>query len=170
MVKIVFTASQTWIGRFIRWLTRGTVSHAMIEYSSSTWGGQWIAEATFTGVRMVPAIRARRHVVCEYECLFPTSLALKEVAQYVGDHYDYAGLLRFGGALLVWRLFRTKFRRPLHATSGQFCSEFVARFLQAAKIPGPDKWDPERISPERIREFCKGRCEYFRPINVCCFS
>src|SRR5512137_1618498 len=95
-VRIVFTASNTLIGKLIRWATNGRVSHVFIQYPDPLWGGEWAAEATVGGVRMVPVEKARHRVVAEYECLFDATAPLQSLWQHIGDHYDYPGLLYFG--------------------------------------------------------------------------
>lgn len=155
-VRIVFTASNSLIGRVIRWATNGRVSHVFIQYPDPLWGGEWAAEATVGGVRMVPAEKARHSIVAEYECLFDSAKALQSIRSHVGDRYDYAGLLYFGWAILMWRIFRKKVRRPFRSASEEFCSEFAALFLSAAEtlklvpsleglLPNPEQNDPERI-------------------------
>jgi len=161
MIKIVFTASDTWIGRLIRCLTRGKVSHVMIQYPSDLWGGEWIAEATATGVRKIPADRARHHVMAEFQCSFDPGPALKKISAHVGSSYDYAGVFVLAWAIVSWRLFRRKVRRPLNNTKGQFCSEFVSRFFRAADLPGTERWNPERSSPQRLLQYCTKHPDLF---------
>lgn len=165
MIKIVFTASNTWIGRLIRWFTRSKVSHVMLEYTSELWGGQWIAEATATGVRKVPARRARHDVVAEFECLFDADKAIKEIGKYVGLPYDYVGLIVFAWAVISWRYLKTKIRKPLNNTKGQFCSEFITHFFKAAQLVKTQKWDPELSKPGRLFNYCLKHEELFREVE-----
>lgn len=155
-VRIVFTASKFPLAKLIRWATKGRVSHAMILYDNPMWGGDWVAEATVGGVKMLPAEKVMHNAVAVFKCKFDTWPALQAIRQHVGDGYDYAGLLYFGWAILVWRLFRRKIRRPLRKSSEEFCSEFVAMFLAAAeklnKVPLLEGlWEnPERNDPETL--------------------
>lgn len=168
MIRIAFTASPRLLARLIRKMTHGRASHSFILYESQTWGGDWVAEATVGGVRMVPAEKSMHNVVAVYGCKFDASLALQKIRQHVGDGYDYAGLLFFGWAILMWRLFRVKVRRPWRSSSEEFCSEFVAMFLKACQdlelIPkqGALDPDPEKNNPEvlfSILEACPAHFE-----------
>lgn len=155
--RIVFTASTGWIGRLIRWVTRSKVSHVAIEYSSSTWGGQWIAEADWRGVWKVPAAKVKKNVYCEYKCKFDARPALQSIAGYVGTTYDYKGLFMLAWITAFWRIFRIKIRKPLWKTNSVKCSELVAKMLIAADPSNLvlQGWDPEMISPEDVRLFCE---------------
>ncbi len=153
MIKIVFTASRGFVGRAIRWLTRGRVSHVMIEYTSGAWGGSWIAEATAVGVRKVPSYKARHDVVAEFE--FDGEDGLKALSEYVGQNYDYAGIVVFGWALLWWRIFRRRLKKPTKNTKGQFCSELVSRLFIAKQLPETETWDPEKKTPEDLLAYCE---------------
>jgi hypothetical protein len=135
-VSLVFTTSNTLVSRIIRWFTNGRVSHAMILYDDPTWGGQWCAEATVGGVKMVPAEKAMKGVYAVYKCKFDALPALQAVREEIGDRYDYIGLLYFGWVILMWRLFKKKWKRPWRRAGEEYCSEFVAMMLLAAKKLG----------------------------------
>ena len=154
MVTIVFTAKTNWISRTILKLTGGKASHVFLEYDSELWGGRWAAEAGALGVRKIPAKMARHHVVAEFGCQFPTNEALRSVAHLVGQRYDIGGLLWFAWFIIAWRLFKKKIKKPLNNTKGQFCSEFVTRFLQAAGMYEREA-DPELTSPQELFEHCR---------------
>jgi hypothetical protein len=155
MVTIVFTAKDSWISGLIRWITRGKTSHVFLEYTSDLWGGRWAAESGSHGVRKIPASMARRntHIVAEFGCKFPTEAAIKKVAALIGERYDFGGLAVFAWAILTWRMCRKKFKKPMNNTRGQFCSEFVTRFLQAAGKYPADR-DPEFTSPQDLLDCC----------------
>ena len=153
-VQIVLTASPFPLAKLIRWMTNGRASHAMIQYDDLTWGGKWVAQASVGGVKMVRAEKAMHHVVAIFDCLFDAMPSLHAVRKHVGDRYDYLGLAFFGWALLVWRLFHRRIRRPWRNTTEEFCSEFVSLFLADAakrgivvnKLPA----DSTRTTPEQI--------------------
>ena len=166
MTKIVFTASDTLFGKLIRWFTRSQVSHAFIEFTSNRWGGQWVVESSLTGVRIVPAVRARHNIVCEYECKFDTAEAFKKVGGIVAERYDFAGIFVFVWVKILWRWARYKFKKPLNATKGQVCSEFVTRFLNASPFQDPRFADPELSSPSLIHLVCSENPEQFRIIEA----
>ena len=150
MNRIVLSASPVWLARLIRYMSSGRASHAMLQYSSELWGGEWIAEATIGGVQKRPAELRRHHVVHEFECLFDAREGLRGIRKLVGSHYDYEGLIFFGWVKLVWMLFHKKIRKPWHSTKGQFCSELIWRLFQNSNLPGTLEKDPEGITPEDI--------------------
>jgi len=155
-VRIVFTASNFPLSRLIRWATRGRVSHAMILYDDPLWGGEWVAEATIGGVKKLPAEKAMHNVYAVFECKFDAHPALQAIRNHIGDGYDYAGMAWAGWAILLWRLFRQKVRRPWRKSSEEFCSALIALFLWAAvklgSIERPSGLLTEASSnyPERI--------------------
>lgn len=126
------------------------------------WGGEWAVEAWATGVRAVPAWRARlnHRVVAVYECKFETAGALREVGKLVGQPYDFAGLIRLGW-VLFWRWLGVSVRKPLGSTRGQFCTEVIARFIMAAKLPEAQNWDPEALTPKDLVWYCRTHPEWF---------
>ena len=170
MTRIVFTASKSLFGELIRWATNGRVSHVFIQYPDPLWGGEWVAESTVGGVRMVPAEKSRHNIIAEYECLFDVAPALQAIRSHIGDRYDYRTLLYIGWAVLMWRLFRKKVRRPFKNTDEEFCSEFVSLFLTAAEqlklIPLLEgMWaNPEQNDPERLLDVLEGCPGSFRKV------
>ncbi len=152
-VRIIFTASKTWFGRAIRWLTNGTVSHAMLEYDSKLWGGRWVAEATIGGVRKVPSHKAKHNVVCEYRLKADPQKGCEAIREYFGNAYDYVDLFWTAWFIIAWRWLKMKVKKPLSSTKAQVCSELMARFVQPY-LDGSD-WDPETVTPEGLRKFCE---------------
>jgi len=136
--RLIWTASNFPIAKLIQAVTKDpavpvTPSHIMIGYDDELWGGQWVSESTVGGVHNLPAERRMHNVVAIVECLFDTKLALQDVRKYIGDNFDYPGLVFVGWAKLMWRLFRVKVRSPWHSTTAQFCSEYASRMLLAAE-------------------------------------
>lgn len=154
MVKLVFTASHTIGGKIIRWLTQSRVSHVMIQYESDLWGGEWVAEAMVKGVMKRPAEKARHHVVSEYYCNFDPKPGFRAIRKYFGDWFDFEGILVAGWIILIWRIFKRKIRVPFRTARNQFCSELVARFLEASSELPLQSWNFITVSPEEIEEFC----------------
>jgi len=166
-VTLVFTASQFFLSRLIRWITGGRTSHVMIEYPSALWGNRWAAEATVGGTRMIRADRVNHHVVAVYECRFNAQDALQAISGYIGDTgFDYPGLVSLAVPKLVWRWFRKKVRNPIHNNPGMFCSELVATMLMAAKLPGTENWIAEEITPEDILKYCENTPSWFNRLNI----
>lgn len=153
-VRLVFTASKTWFGRLIRWLTGGKASHVFLEYDSTLWGGRWVAEATVGGVRKVPAYKARHNIVYEYQVKQDPRVACESIAKFFGNAYDYAGLFIFGWFIIAWKWLKLKVRRPHRNSKSQLCAELIARWMIAYGVPGTDGWNPECISPQSIADKC----------------
>lgn len=163
-VRIIFTASNTLFGRLIRKLTGGTVSHAMLEYDSSLWGGRWIAEATVSGVRKVLSHKSRHNVICEYKFKSDPKKGCRAIAEYFGSAYDFAGIFWFAWFIIAWRWLKLKVRRPASTSKAQVCSELMARFVQ----PYLDKglpWNPSKITPEELRQTCEINTTLFEPVD-----
>jgi hypothetical protein len=153
-IRLVFTASKTFFGKIIRWLTGGKVSHVFLEYDSSLWGGRWVAEATVGGVRKVPSYKARHNVVWEYRAAMDTRVACRSIARYFGNTYDYAGLLVFAWFIIAWRWLKLKAKKPHRSTKSQVCAELIARWVTAYGVPGSQDWDPDRVTPQMIADAC----------------
>jgi len=155
-VRLIFTASNFPIAKLIRWVTKGRTSHVMIGYDDDLWGGEWVSEATVGGVHNLPAERRMHNVVAIVRCKFDAKPALQDVRKFIGDGFDYQGLVFVGWAKLVWKLFRVKVRRPWRSTKFQFCSEYAGRMLSSAErrnlIPKHKELskDPEKNYPEPL--------------------
>jgi hypothetical protein len=166
-VRIVFTASNTIGGRIIRWLTHSDVSHVMLQYPSDLWGGDWVAEAMVRGVIKRPAEKARKHVVKEYVCRFNPKPGLQTIRKYVGESFDFEGVLIAGWLIALWHFFKVKIKAPLHSVKSAFCSEFITRFLMTGSLPPPKlerhngKWNLNIVSPEDIDDYCAANPEWF---------
>jgi hypothetical protein len=164
-VKIVFTASNTYFGRLIRWITQSDTSHVMLQYTSDLWGGEWIAEATVTGVRKVPAEKAKHSVIREYVCKFDAKKMLHSMRDYLGEPYDYQSIAVLGWTLLIYKIFQKKITRPLHNHYGQFCSEFISRGFAGDEDLPKHNWDFTTVSPKEVDTYCKLYPSYFELID-----
>jgi hypothetical protein len=166
-VRLVFTASKTFFGRLIRWLTGGKVSHVFLEYDSSLWGGRWVAEATVGGVRKVSSARARHNVVWEYRAKQDTRVACYSIAKYFGNAYDYAGIFVFAWLIIAWKWLKLKVRRPHRSTKSQVCSELIARWAIAYGAPGTTNWDPEQVTPQMVADICfRNQAKFFEKVGA----
>jgi hypothetical protein len=166
-VRIVFTASHTWLGRLIRWLSSGRASHVFIQHPSATWGGEWATEATWPMVLQRPAERSRKYIVKEFLCDFNAPLALNKIRDEVGKWYSFDGLLALGAWLLVWRVFHRKLKHPFHSVRGDLCSELVAKMIRAAtEVPDTKNLDPDYTTPEQLLCFCEQHPTQFPEIPV----
>lgn len=153
-IRLVFTASKTFFGKLIRWLTKGKVSHVFLEYDSSLWGGRWVAEATLGGVRKVLSCKARHNIVYEYRVKQEPRVACRSIGKYFGNAYDYVGIFWFAWFIIAWQWLKLKVRKPLRSTKSQVCSELIARWVIAYGTPGTAEWDPEQVTPQMIADAC----------------
>jgi hypothetical protein len=156
-VSIVFYSGDSVPSKVIRWFTKSTVNHTAILYESQDWGTDILIEAASNGVICHPSSREPK---CEYVILDTKAFSkLKTITDYLGEFYDYAGIVKFGIFLLWWKLFKTKVRKPLNSTKGQFCSELVARYMQS--LTGISIKNPQWTSPEDLLKLCKQNPDLF---------
>jgi hypothetical protein len=163
-ISIVFTASDWWFGRLIRRITGGRTNHVYIEYTSQEWSGRWKAEAATLGTRKVLASKNTSTIVARFDCLFPVPLS--KIADDVGKPYNFIGILNIGLVLICARWLRKKIKKPFHNTKGLFCSEWTAKMMKIAELPGTSDWDPEMQSPEDLLDYCLPHPELFKPTII----
>lgn len=156
MIVVGFSRGNSWLATAIRWFTKSHWAHTWIEYPSHTWGGRWIAHATDRGVVKEPAEPKLRNwvVVARYEARPDLTKGLEACRGYVGKPYDFMAVaghvVRITGHWLTGR----RLFNPSRDAARLTCSEFVARILQAAGVPGTEEWDPESITPGDIEKLC----------------
>jgi hypothetical protein len=173
-VSIIFTAPPTLLYRVIKWFTGSNATHVMLGYRDELWGGDWTAAADLDGVRLYQAEQTCQHVESKFMCAFHTDAGLHSVARLINQSYDFADLFSIGLVTLVWRLFKRRIRNPWHRPNAQICSEFVARFLQAAQtsrttipdgcgnLPEVAQWNPESVTPGDIKAYCLRHPKLFK--------
>lgn len=154
-VKIVFTASKSKFGRVIRWLTGSAVSHVYLEFD--VWGRRMAMESTVGGTRLVPASKARHHVVREFHLSSGSREPLLQMMGYLGTEYDYTGVMLIAWIKMAWRWFGLKLGAPTWSSKALKCSELLIHFL---KIISPNSVELrilniEMIVPEHILGFCE---------------
>jgi hypothetical protein len=162
MIRVVFTASNAWLSRLIRWLSGGRVSHCLIQHPSQVWGGDWVTEATWPMVLQRPAEKGRHHIHSEFICRFDAPPALQKIRREVGKWYAFEGFFLIGWWLLIKKIFKTRIRHPLHSTKGDICSELLVKFFQAAQLPDANKLDPDYTTPEKVLRYCENHPEQFQ--------
>lgn len=149
-MKIGFSTTNSWVSRSIRWVTGSSVSHAYIEFE---WLGRpFIMDADWSGVRIVPREKFRDQVVA----LIPVQVDLHLAFDFVGDRYDYGGLLGMGWVILG-RFLKRKWRNPFANARARFCSEMIVHMLQRAHYPGSGSLDPSTTSPQDLLEFLQAQ-------------
>lgn len=162
MFKLVYTASDTFLGRAIRKITKSPVSHCMFQYYSELWGGDWVAQATFPTVSKTPAERSKHRVVHEFECLFDVKPGLHGIRNEFGKWYDFRLLFGLGILYFLWEIFKIKMRRPFGNTSGDLCSELFAKFYKASKLHGSKEIVPSKFTPLDSLRYNQAHPDLFR--------
>lgn len=139
------------LSRLICWLDGSPASHVWVLYEDPVLACWMVLEAHSTGFRTVPlqTFRQRNNIVKIIAPAYPISSGLPMAAEWLGSHYDFAGLL---GMLWVvaGRALKQRWKNPLRSATAQFCSEAVARVLLAAQYPQAESMQPDNCSPKDI--------------------
>lgn len=163
-VRIVFTASNSWFGKIIRWVTHSKVSHVFIEFP--VWDRRMVGEATVGGTRMVLAEKSRHNIIAEYTCLFETKPGLLGIASLLGTKYDYAGTLVIAWWEMLKDWFHTKLREPRWSSKSLKCSELVFIFLEECRsLPSEQRYARELVTPQNLLESCAKETTLFRRVD-----
>lgn len=168
MSRILFavTTSDALYSKILRWAMRSNINHSLILYESKEWGDWWAIEINERGVNKVPIDKLTRigYIEC-YECSVDLWPAMRATKDFVGERYDWLGLLGGLLKLIIYRLFRKVIKEPIHKDDRLFCSEYVAHIMYHAGLPGAGKvdglgqipntvaWRPETVSPEYLQNF-----------------
>ena len=156
MTTIVFTKSNSWLSKVIRWFTKGRSSHVMI--GTRVHGIEMFLHATAGGIKFTPRPRELRgsSLVAEYKVVPYVENGLRRAIEKVGDNYDYVGLVGYAIAIVFWRLLKKKIKNPLASSSSMVCSEFVCHLDRTGKmIPEFASLDPEVTHPEHLLKICE---------------
>ena len=155
--QVVLSVSKRWrfVSWFIKFVTRGKVSHSSLKYYDEDFQVEMNLEADQYGLHQTPWQRwlETNEALVIVTPRIPIGPGVREVAlKFLGGGYDYAGA---AGVFLsrVLRWFRIKWRNSFASSKSVFCSEAIALSLQACNYPGADKLDPSLTTPEDLREF-----------------
>jgi hypothetical protein len=156
MVRVGFsTRTRNLMSRAIRWLTGSKASHAWLLVEDTFFGIDMVMEATEVGFRLIPFDNFKAEgndIVALLEAPYPLDEGVHAAARWIGERYDFAGLL--GSAfVLLGRWLRKKWRNPMASSRSMFCSEAVVRVMQAAGYPGSESFDPEATTPQDLLDF-----------------
>jgi hypothetical protein len=113
-----------------------------------------VMEATEGGFRIVPLDKfsQQNFVVAVFTPKYSIEMGLKASVDWLGEHFDYAGLVGMAFVSLG-RWLRRKWNNPWASSKAMFCSEAVVRVLQASNYPGAEGMLPTNTSPEDLLEF-----------------
>lgn len=166
MLSIVFTVSDSFVSKAIRWVTKSETSHVAI--GTEIFGVPVFMHSTVGGVQITPRERYLKNnrVVAEYVANVDVESKLRnnvmKVAEYLGEKYDYIGLVGYAILIFAWRLFRKKIKNPLASPTAMVCSEFVVHLNADGDIPEWDGLDPERTHPQELLERCEKEVSMLR--------
>jgi len=162
-ILLGFSTTGVWLSRLIRWATRAKYSHCWVRHGSEVWGGLWVTQADWPVVRTWPWRAASRSWTVKklYRPRFDIHPALARVRRDFEDPYDIAGLFGMVLVTIMLKWFKRRIKNPLASPSGVFCSEFVAKILVEAKLPGTEHWDPQGMTPKQVEAYCAKHDELF---------
>jgi hypothetical protein len=152
------------VSRLICWLVQSPASHVWLLYYDELLASWLVLEAHETGYRIVPFpfFKRKNNIVCILRPSHSLLVGLPESAQWLGSHYDFAGL--FGMIVVVLgRILKRTWRNPFRSSRAQFCSEAVTRILHAAKYPGATVLHPDDCDPRQLFYFLKRTSEEWQP-------
>jgi hypothetical protein len=152
MTYVGFSTTNGFFSRLLRWITKAKVSHAFLV--TELHGTDWYIGAEAQGVVMMPMSRYQKRSIIKALDPLPelTDEGLVKVMQYLGEGYDYPGLL--GGIFpVIGRWFKQKWKNPWDSSKTVICSELVTLALQEAGIKGADKLDPTAVTPQDLWDF-----------------
>lgn len=151
-VSVIFTASDSLVGRLISFFSGSKASHVLVRHQYL--GVDVCLHADVGGVQLDTRPRALmgRRVLAEFK--IRQGVHLKRAVQELGSGYDYAGVLGF---LVVWvaRWFKRKIKNPFAGARSMFCSEFVLMLNHLDCIPEWSGLDPELTTPGDLLRLCK---------------
>jgi len=156
-MRIVFTASNSWLSRTIRFITRSKVSHVAFVYYDKAFKKEMVLEAISTGFHIRTLERMLEDcVIVESFDLPQEEEVLVVLSSWLDTPYDYGGLL--GQAFVqIARIFRRRIRNPFASKKAFFCSEIAVSLLQAIKYPGSEILIPENTDPQSLLRFLNAR-------------
>lgn len=156
MIRVGFsTRTKSIFSRLIRWFTGSSVSHAWLVYDDAFFGEDMVIEATEVGFRLIPLANFKAEgndVVAVVEPKSPLDVGLRAARTWIGESYDFGGLLG-ASVVILGRWLKRKWRNPLDSPRSMFCSEAVVMVLQASSYPGAEKLDPSATTPQDLLNF-----------------
>jgi hypothetical protein len=159
-LTIVFSTTQMFLSRIIRWATRSRASHVLI--GSELHGIPIVIEASVGGVRILHRDHAvgPSTLVSEYVIVSDRSSDIARAVERLGDKYNYAGLILGFPIVLLARWLGKKIKNPLRSPHEEVCAEFVTEVF--SDIPAFAKLDPSVTTPEDLIEACEKSADFLK--------
>ena len=157
-IRYVYEADDNFIGKAIRWFTKGRVNHVAIMYDSDDWEAEWVTEAIARGRVVARPVRNRKwtHVVTAKYDAVPY---LRAAQEFVDQKYEFKAIFLFAVFILAWRWFKLKLRRPTLSGKAQICSEIAAHTV--IPVLGPEIENPQWVHPEELLSLQEKYPEFF---------
>lgn len=152
MVYIGFSKNKSLLSRLLCFFTKAECSHCFFVFD--LYGQGWVLQADWDGIVIdsLAKFQKRDDVVALAAVPELDDQDLAAAMQYLGDGYDYMGLL--GGIFpLIGRWFKKKWNNPWSNSKALFCSEFVVAVLQNARFPGAEDLVPDQTTPQMLKDF-----------------
>lgn len=157
MIKVGFsTHHHNILSSTIRFFTKSEVSHTWLLVDDPLFKRPMVLEATETGIVLTPFDRfaTKNDVVCILDPKHPLDSGMSEAGAWLGERYDFLGLV--GTAfVLLGRWLKRKWKNPLSSSHAMFCSEFVVNVMQAAQYPGAENLVPTGTTPQDLLDFLR---------------
>ena len=146
-VSIIFTTSDHWFSKLIKFFTSSPVSHVLIGYRLLDTDVCIHAGARGVVIDTRAKALAKRKVWKEFKVV--QGVHLRHAMTHLGTAYDVGGLFGF---FPVWiaKWFGKKMKNPFASATAMFCSELVVRLNLCGCIPEFDGLDPETTTPEDL--------------------
>jgi hypothetical protein len=151
VIYVGFSTSSAWYSRVIRAATGAKCSHVFL--ITDVLGVRLVLEEGTFGYStrtLDNMIASGSNVVQILTPLVPLDLAVKHSFDWLGQRYDYVGLLGMAWVMIM-RAMRHRVSNPLASPHAAFCSEEVTNVLRFAKHPNVDQLDPPSTDPEDLR-------------------
>jgi hypothetical protein len=164
MLTVIFTASDTFVSKAIRYFSGGRVSH--VEIGLNIYNTPMVLQSTIGGVQLETRQNAidSNSLFAEY-IIKPNLIdGIKSGFDHLGEHYDYPGLFGYLW-VLTGRWLKQKWNNPLASSHAWVCSEFVAHCDINNQLPEWHKYADSGTTPEDLLKACESNPKDFELIK-----
>jgi hypothetical protein len=153
-VRIGYSTTGSILSRIIRFFAPGRATHTFIVFWDPAFAQDMILEAGWLGIviKSLKAAREDREIVAILRPPQPVDDGLIFAAQWLGERYDYLGLVGMAG-VLFWRRFGRRARNWLHSGHALFCSDAAALLMQKGGYQGAESLDPACCDPPALMQW-----------------
>jgi len=159
MVYVGFSTPRCWnpLSALIRAMMKSKASHAWLLVEDPTFQLRLVMEAHSTGFRLLSlaAFVRDNKVVALVAPAHRIDEGLPEAGGWLGDEFDYLGLVGIFLTLVARWFGRRRWENPFTSARALFCSEAVVRVLKAAGYPGAEALGDETTTPQDLLDFLR---------------